>query len=90
MPSLVGVIIGVSPPLHRLFFADMADGGYFNAWLAKALGNVGELFVALQEVVVGVKLSLSLRLWKMGEEAGSVPLGTLVCAVFIRFVIWPV
>ena len=86
----MGVIIGVSPPLHRLFFADMADGGYFNAWLAKALGNVGELFVALQEVVVGVKLSLSLRLWKMGEEAGSVPLGTLVCAVFIRFVIWPV
>lgn len=89
--ALIGVVIGVSPPLHRLFFADMADGGYANAWLAKALQNIGELFVALQVVVVGVKLSLSLRLWKEGEdeEAGSVPLGTIVCAVFIRFILWP-
>lgn len=89
--ALIGVVIGVSPPLHRLFFADMADGGYANAWLAKALQNIGELFVALQVVVVGVKLSLSLRLWKEGEdeEAGTVPLGTIVCAVFIRFILWP-
>ena len=87
--ALAGVVIGVSPPLHRLFFADMADGGYFNAWLAKALQNIGELFIALQVVVVGVKLSLSLRLWKKGEEAGSVPFGTLACVVFMRFVLWP-
>ena len=87
--ALAGVVIGVSPPLHRLFFADMADGGYLNAWLSKALRNVGELFVALQVVVVGVKLSLSLRLWKKGEEGGSVPFGTLVCVVFMRFVLWP-
>lgn len=81
----------MSPPLHRLFFADMAQGGYFNAWLAKALKNVGELFVALQVVVVGVKLSLSLRLWKKGsaEESGAVPLGALACVVFVRFVLWP-
>lgn len=87
--ALIGVVIGVAPPLHRLFFSDMSDGGYLNAWLTKALKNVGELFIALQVVVVGVKLSLSLRLWKKGEEAGSVPLGTLACVVFIRFVLWP-
>ncbi|EMR61568.1 putative auxin efflux carrier superfamily protein [Eutypa lata UCREL1] len=89
--ALIGAVIGVSPPLHRLFFADMAQGGYFNAWLAKALKNVGELFVALQVVVVGVKLSLSLRLWKKGsaEESGAVPLGALACVVFVRFVLWP-
>lgn len=63
-----------------------------NAWLAKALKNVGELFVALQVVVVGVKLSLSLRLWKKGcpaEESGAVPLGALACVVLVRFVLWP-
>ncbi|KAI0448968.1 hypothetical protein F5B21DRAFT_509641 [Xylaria acuta] len=42
---------------------------YLDAWLAKALRNVGELFIALQVVAVGAKLSLSLRLWKI-----SIPL----------------
>ncbi|RYP56554.1 hypothetical protein DL771_011873 [Monosporascus sp. 5C6A] len=87
--AFIGVVIGITPPLQRLFFNDMDNGGYFNAWLTKALKNVGELFIALQVVVVGVKLSLSLRMWKKGEEAGSVPLGTLVCVVVFRFILWP-
>ncbi|RYP32914.1 hypothetical protein DL767_005004 [Monosporascus sp. MG133] len=87
--AFIGVVIGITPPLQRLFFNDMDNGGYFNAWLTKALKNVGELFIALQVVVVGVKLSLSLRMWKKGEEAGSIPLGTLVCVVVVRFILWP-
>ncbi|RYO87888.1 hypothetical protein DL766_005264 [Monosporascus sp. MC13-8B] len=87
--AFIGVIIGIAPPLQHLFFNDMDNGGYFNAWLTKALKNVGELFVALQVVVVGVKLSLSLRMWKKGKEAGSIPLGTLVCVVVVRFILWP-
>ncbi|KAI1764810.1 auxin efflux carrier [Hypoxylon sp. FL1150] len=87
--AAIGLIIGLSPPLHRLFFNDMDEGGYLNAWLTSSLKNVGQLFVSLQVVVVGVKLSLSLRLLKKGEDAGKLPLGTVLCVTFVRFVLWP-
>ncbi|OTB08871.1 hypothetical protein M426DRAFT_262329 [Hypoxylon sp. CI-4A] len=87
--AVIGLIIGLSPPLHRLFFSDMDEGGYFNAWLTSSLKNVGELFVSLQVIVVGVKLSLSLRLMKEGEEAGKLPLGAIFCVIFVRFILWP-
>lgn len=44
--AAIGLIIGLSPPLHRLFFNDMDQGGYFNAmWetsscLSKSLSSV--------------------------------------------------
>ncbi|OTA64514.1 hypothetical protein K449DRAFT_392582 [Hypoxylon sp. EC38] len=88
--AVIGLIIGLSPPLHRIFFNDMNEGGYFKAWLTSSLKNIGELFVSLQVIVVGVKLSLSLRLMKGGEEAGKLPLGTVLCVIFIRFILWPV
>jgi auxin efflux carrier family protein len=87
--ATIGVIIGLVPALHRLFFNDMAEGGYFNAWLTSSIKNVGELFVALQVVIVGVKLSLSLRKWKEGEESGTVPPATLFIVIFTRFILWP-
>lgn len=87
--AVIGVIIGLTPPLQTLFFADMSDGGYFNAWLTTCIKNVGELFVALQVVVVGVKLSLSLRKWKDGDDAGSVPFKTFIIVFLVRFVVWP-
>ncbi|KAI0842056.1 auxin efflux carrier [Hypoxylon sp. FL0890] len=87
--AVIGLIIGLSPPLHRAFFNDMKDGGYFKAWLTSSIKNVGELFVSLQVIVVGVKLSLSLRLMKDGEDAGKLPLGTILCVIFVRFILWP-
>lgn len=45
--------------------------------------------MSLQVIVVGVKLSLSLRLMKEGEEAGNLPLGTVLCVTFVRFILWP-
>ncbi|KAI8966017.1 auxin efflux carrier [Daldinia sp. FL1419] len=87
--ATIGMIIGLTPPLHRLFFNDMDEGGYFNAWLTSSLKNVGELFVSLQVIVVGVKLSLSLRRMKEGEEAGTLPLGTVLSVTSVRFVLWP-
>ncbi|KAI1382157.1 auxin efflux carrier [Hypoxylon crocopeplum] len=87
--AAIGAIIGLSPPLHRIFFNGMTEGGYFNAWLTSSLKNVGELFVSLQVIVVGVKLSLSLRLMKEGEEAGKLPLNTVLSVVFVRFILWP-
>ncbi|KAI1105242.1 auxin efflux carrier [Jackrogersella minutella] len=87
--AAIGLAIGLSPPLHRLFFNGMSEGGYFNAWLTSSLRNIGELFVSLQVIVVGVKLSLSLRLMKEGEDTGKLPLGTVLCVIFIRFILWP-
>ncbi|KAH9902237.1 auxin efflux carrier [Xylariomycetidae sp. FL2044] len=87
--AAIGAIIGLTPALHRLFFDDMGEGGYFNAWLTACLKNVGELFVSLQVLVVGVKLSLSLRLLKKGEDAGKVPLKGVLVIIFIRFILWP-
>lgn len=87
--ALIGVTIGLTPALQTLFFADMADGGYFNAWLTTSIKNVGELFVAIQVVVVGVKLSLSLRKWKVGDDGGSVPMESFAIISIVRFFIWP-
>ncbi|KAF9737606.1 hypothetical protein PMIN04_003844 [Paraphaeosphaeria minitans] len=86
---LVGAIIGLTPPLHRLFFNDSNDGGYFNAWLTTALKNVGELFATTQIIVVGVKLSQSLRKMKAGEDSGTVSKKSMAFVFLVRFFFWP-
>ena len=88
--AIIGAIIGLAPPLHRVFFNDAQDGGIFNAWLTVSIKNIGELFAALQVVVVGVKLSSCLRKMKRGEDSGDVPLFAMMTVILIRFVIWPV
>lgn len=87
--AALGALVGLVPALHTLFFAKQADGGYLNAWLTSALGNVGDLFAALQVIVVGVKLSQSLLRMKKGEANGKVPMAPLFVILAIRFVIWP-
>jgi auxin efflux carrier family protein len=73
----IGAVIGIAPPLHKAFFADTNRGGFFDAWLStsvkKKKKNIGSLFATQQVVVVGFKLSSSLRKMKRGEESGSVP-----------------
>ncbi|MCJ1465366.1 hypothetical protein MMC07_003984 [Pseudocyphellaria aurata] len=88
--AVVGAIIGLTPPLHRAFFNEAQEGGIFKAWLTDSLLNIGELFASLQVVVVGVKLSSSLRKMKRGEKSGNVPWVPMVFSLTIRFVIWPV
>ena len=90
MGAIIGAIIGLAPPLHRAFFNDQQDGGFFNAWLTISVKNVGQLFAALQVVVVGVRLSKSLRRMKRGEESGTVPWRPMVFVFFVRFALWPV
>ena len=87
--AVIGAIIGLTPPLSRLFFNESTDGGYFNAWLTTTLENVGKLFVTLQVLVVGAKLSLSLRKMKEGKQSGHVPLGTFLFVIGVRFFLWP-
>ncbi|KAF1961955.1 hypothetical protein CC80DRAFT_488334 [Byssothecium circinans] len=87
--AVVGAIIGLTPPLHRLFFSNSSDGGYLNAWLTSSIKNIGDLFASLQIIVVGVKLSESLLKMKAGEDSGNVPKISLAFITFTRFVVWP-
>ncbi|KAL8810859.1 MAG: hypothetical protein Q9200_002260 [Gallowayella weberi] len=46
--AIVGAIIGLTPPLHRAFFDEPQQGGFFKAWLTSCIQNVGNIFAALQ------------------------------------------
>ncbi|KAK5296564.1 hypothetical protein LTR99_008931 [Exophiala xenobiotica] len=87
--GVLGVIIGLVPPLHRIFFAETDQGAYFSAWLTESLEHLGQLFVSLQVVIVGVKLSTSLRKEKRHEDTGYLPWGPLLFTAFFRFILWP-
>lgn len=88
--AVIGAVIGLVPPLHKLFFANPFEGGYLKAWLTSAIQNVGDLFAALQVVVVGVKLAKSLRSMKAGEESGDLPWGAFTLITLARYIVWPV
>lgn len=87
--AVIGIILGLIPQLHRLFFNLTGQGGYFNAWLSQSIQNVGELFVTLQVVIVGVKLSASIEKDKNGGDTGDLPWFPVVFITFVRFVLWP-
>ena len=87
--ALIGGVIGFAPPLHTLFFADSNEGGYFNAWLTQSIKNIGQLFVTLQVVVVGVKLAQALRKEKRGENTGTLNWLPVTIVVVVRYFIWP-
>ena len=87
--AVIGAVIGLTPPLHRLFFNGTENGGYLNAWLTTSIKNIGDLFAALQVIVVGVKLSQSMMKMKKGEESGSAPWVPMVTITFVRLVLWP-
>jgi predicted permease len=87
--AAVGAVIGLTPPLHKLFFSQFNDGGYLNAWLTTSIKNIGDLFASLQIIVVGVKLSKSLRLMKRGEESGPFSWTAFLFITFVRFIMWP-
>ncbi|KAL8693020.1 MAG: hypothetical protein Q9218_002077 [Villophora microphyllina] len=87
--AVIGAIIGLAPPLHKAFFNEPQQGGVFKAWLTSSIQNVGEIFAALQVVVVGVKLSKCLRKMKRGEQSGSIPWLPSTIVLLMRFVIWP-
>jgi hypothetical protein len=67
----------------------MSEGGYFNAWLMNSIKNIGDLFASLQIIVVGVKLSQSLRNMKRGEESGPFSWKGFSFITAVRFFIWP-
>ncbi|KAF4984500.1 hypothetical protein FZEAL_348 [Fusarium zealandicum] len=88
--ALLGLLLAFVPPLKQAFFADSEDGGVFNAWLTVSLKNIGELFVTLQVIVVGIKLAHSLRRMRRGSDSGSVPWTLLSVIILVRFIVWPI
>ncbi len=87
--ATLGAVLGLVPPLHKAFFGDPENGGIFTAWLTESVKNIGGLFASLQVVVVGAKLSSSLRKMKRGEDSGTVPWTPLVFVTIMRFIVWP-
>ena len=87
--AVIGAILGLAPPLHKAFFNKPPEGGIFTAWLTDSVSKIGGLFATLQVVVVGVKLSSSLRKMKRGEESGRIPWIPTVFVLFVRFILWP-
>lgn len=88
--AVLGMIIGLVPRLHRAFFNEQQNGGFLNAWVTTSVKNVGDLFASLQVLVVGVKLSSSLRKMKRGEDSGQVPWIPMIFVLVTRFVVWPI
>ncbi|KAL9078244.1 MAG: hypothetical protein Q9157_002824 [Trypethelium eluteriae] len=87
--AVIGAVIGLVPALHRVFFNSTQNGGYLNAWLTTSIKNIGDLFAALQVIVVGVKLSQSMSKMRKGEESGTAPWASMVTITFVRLVLWP-
>lgn len=87
--AVIGAILGLVPALRRLFFNEQSKGGYLNAWLTGSIKNIGDLFAALQVIVVGVKLSQAMLKMKKGEKSGSVPWKPFMIVSVLRFLIWP-
>ncbi|KAF2006056.1 hypothetical protein P154DRAFT_385257, partial [Amniculicola lignicola CBS 123094] len=93
--AIIGAIIGLTPPLHRIFFSSMKDGGIFTAWLTESWRNVGGLFVPLPLIVAGISLYTSYMETHGPRSTGSsppsagLPYLTTLFILVIRFIIWP-
>lgn len=89
MCTLLGVLLGLVPALHRAFFASSDDGGSFNAWLTTSISNMGRLFPSLQVILVGGKLGVSFERMARHMSSGRVPARAVLVVVLIRLVLWP-
>jgi auxin efflux carrier family protein len=88
--AVLGVIIGMTPILHRAFFSSTYEGGVFTAWLTESWKNVGGLFVPLPLIVAGISLYTSYQEDKTdGGSKTSIPKATTAFILIVRFVLWP-
>lgn len=87
--TMTGVILGLVPKLHHLFFDPYGEGGVFNAWLTSSVKNIGKLFTTLQVFLVGCKLGVGFERLKRNRGSGKVPIKAILIIFVIRFIIWP-
>ncbi|KAF8474825.1 auxin efflux carrier [Kalaharituber pfeilii] len=91
--AVIALIVGLIPPLHRILFNHMQNGGWLRAWFTSSLKNVGELFTSLQMFVVGTELNTSLE---RGNQTSAysgytaIPKRCLLVIYLLRFALWPV
>jgi predicted permease len=89
--AVLGALIGLTPPLHRAFFAKECDGGFFTAWLTESWKNIGGIFVPLPLIVAGISLYTSHQESKQDNNSRTaVPLATTTFILVVRFILWPV
>ncbi|KAK7185660.1 hypothetical protein DPSP01_007467 [Paraphaeosphaeria sporulosa] len=91
--AVLGAIIGLVHPLHKVFFSDMTDGGVFTAWLTESFKSLGQLFVPLPLVVAGISLYSAYqesRHASASSPVAQVPWLTTAFILMVRFVVWPV
>lgn len=89
--AILGVIIGMVPPIHRAFFASTYAGGIFTAWLTESWKSIGSLFVPLPLIVAGISLYTSYQDSKQGATAGTtIPKATTLFILITRFILWPI
>lgn len=88
--AVLGVIIGMTPALHRAFFSSTYDGGIFTAWLTESWKNVGGLFVPLPLIVAGISLYTAYQEEKTDSSSKTAtPKATTAFILIVRFVLWP-
>jgi len=85
--AVIAMIIGLTPVLHRAFFEDFEDGGWFKPWLTISFQNIGELFTSLQMFVVGSHLNATMSGTQQRTKLSKPALGV---TFFIRFIFWTV
>lgn len=89
--AVLGVIIGLTPPLHRAFFSETYSGGIFTAWLTESWKNIGSLFLPLPLIVAGISLYTSYQDSKSGDApSNTIPKATTAFILVVRFILWPV
>ena len=92
--AVIGLILGVTPSLHRSFFGSTSEGGLFTAWLTASLVSLGQSFVPLQVIVVGFTLSASFHQGHFSRnqqhrQGFLKRFGPTLVVLLIRFAIWP-
>ena len=87
--GVIAATLGLIPFLHRAFFNSSREGGIFNAWFITSVDTVGELFVGLQILIVGERVSKSLKHMARGESSGRIPWAGAIPTLLIRYIIWP-
>ncbi|KAF2621974.1 hypothetical protein BU25DRAFT_435186 [Macroventuria anomochaeta] len=91
--TLLGVLIGMTPVLHRAFFSSTYNGAVFTAWLTESWKNIGRLLVPLPFIFAGISLYTLYKDLKQSDGStarASTPLATTAFILMIRFIMWPI
>lgn len=87
--GMIAVVFGLTPTLHRAFFNDYQSGGIFNAWFVTSIETIGNIFVGLQVLIVGERLSKSFQREPQNVGNGRLPWAGIMSTLVVRYIAWP-